>query len=511
MQKNISNKKILSIEEIAKIVKICKKNKKRVVLCHGVFDLLHIGHIKHFEKAKKNGDILIVTITADEYVNKGPNRPQFTTSLRAESLAAIRFIDYVSVSYFPTAINIIKKIKPNIYFKGLEYKKEKNDFTRMIKEEKLILKSVGGKIKYTNEETFSSSTLLNKYGSVLSQQQKAYLDKLKKNLTFNKINKMIDDFKNIKVLIIGETIIDEYTFCEVLGKSGKEPVLVFKDFGKEQYLGGVLAIARHLNSFCKNISVVSLLGEKREQENFIKKNIEKNIKLNFLTKKNAPTIIKKRYIDRTDNRKVFGVYSLEDDYIGNVEEKNLINKLKKLYNKFDLIIVADYGHGMITPNIAKYISNKKKFFSLNAQINSTNIGLHSIYKYKKIDSLVINANELKHEMNEREGNLIKLAKKFKKKIKTKNLSVTEGKKGAFIVDRKNIITRSPAFTSDPVDKIGAGDAFLSLLSLCQYKKYSTEFSLFLSSLAAAKSANTIGNKNPISKRDILKTILHLLK
>ena len=121
----MSNKKILSIEEIAKIVKICKKNKKRVVLCHGVFDLLHIGHIKHFEKAKKNGDILIVTITADEYVNKGPNRPQFTTSLRAESLAAIQFIDYVSISYFPTAINIIKKIKPNIYFKGLEYKNEK--------------------------------------------------------------------------------------------------------------------------------------------------------------------------------------------------------------------------------------------------------------------------------------------------------------------------------------------------------------------------------------------------
>ena len=266
----MSNKKILSIEEIAKIVKICKKNKKRVVLCHGVFDLLHIGHIKHFEKAKKNGDILIVTITADEYVNKGPNRPQFTTSLRAESLAAIQFIDYVSVSYFPTAINIIKKIKPNIYFKGLEYKNEKNDFTRMIKEEKLALKSIGGKIKYTNEETFSSSTLLNKYGSVLSQQQKAYLDKLKKKLTFNKINKMINDFKDVKVLIIGETIIDEYTFCEVLGKSGKEPVLVFKDFGKEQYLGGVLAIARHLNSFCKSISVVSLLGEKREQENFIK-------------------------------------------------------------------------------------------------------------------------------------------------------------------------------------------------------------------------------------------------
>ena len=94
--------KVVDIKSLKKIKE--KFNRKKIVLCHGVFDLLHIGHIKHFEKAKKNGDILIVTITADEYVNKGPNRPQFTTSLRAESLAAIQFIDYVSVSYFPTAI-----------------------------------------------------------------------------------------------------------------------------------------------------------------------------------------------------------------------------------------------------------------------------------------------------------------------------------------------------------------------------------------------------------------------
>ena len=134
--------------------------------------LVHIGHIKHFESAKKNGDILVVTITADEYVDKGPNRPHFNTMLRAEALAAIEIIDYISVSHSSTAENVIKKIMPNIYFKGIEYKNNKSDITGMIRNEKQAIKSVGGKIKYSNDQTFSSSTLINKYGDLLTQNKK---------------------------------------------------------------------------------------------------------------------------------------------------------------------------------------------------------------------------------------------------------------------------------------------------------------------------------------------------
>ncbi len=509
--KSYPKKKILSLDQLENKIKDMKILKKKVVLCHGVFDLLHIGHIKHFESAKKNGDVLIVTITADEYVEKGPNRPHFNTALRAEALSSIGIIDYISINYSKNASEMIKKIKPNIYFKGIEYKNEKTDLTGMIKAEKLAIKSVGGKILFSDEETFSSSNLLNRYTNIFSQNQKTFISKIKRKFDIKKIKKVVNNFSNLKVLIIGETIIDEYVFCEALGKSGKEPVLVFKDFGREQYLGGALAIGRHLSSFCKNISILSSIGENREQENFIKNTIENNIQLNFLKKSKSPTIIKKRFIDRIDNRKVFGVYSINDDYLNPMEEKKMLQKFDKLNKKFDLIIVADYGHGMITPKIAKHISNKKKFFSLNAQINSTNIGLHSINKYTKIDSLVINASELKYEMNQREGDLFKLARKFKNQIKSKYLNVTEGKRGAFTIDKKNKMINCPAFAMDPIDKIGAGDAFLSLLSLCQFKKLDNELSLFLSSLAAAKSANTIGNKIPIKKLDILKTVSHLLK
>ena len=150
-----------------------------------------------------------------------------------------------------------------------------------------------------------------------------------------------------------------------------------------------------------------------------------------------------------------------------------------------------------------------KLLSLNAQINSTNVGLHSINKYKKINSLVINAGELRHEMDQREGDIIDLAK-YKKIINCKYLSVTQGKQGAFIIDEKFKVFKCPAFLTEVKDKIGAGDAFLSLISLCHYKKIDSDLSIYLASLAAAKSVDTIGNKTPI-KNEILKIISHTLK
>ena len=505
--------KIINLDALSNTIKELKKKKKKIVLCHGVFDLLHIGHIKHFKDAKKKGDILVVTLTADKFINKGPNRPYFNETLRAEALAAISMIDYVSINYDETALNLIRAIKPDIYFKGSEYKNNINDVTGMIKKEKNQVRKFGGKVMFSDNLTFSSSTLLNKYGKILNSDQKTFIQNLKNNYCFDEIKKIIDSFLKIKVLVIGETIIDEYIFCEALGKSGKEPVLVFKNIFKERYLGGILAIARHLSSFCKEVEILSMIGDQDQdqEKKYIIKKLEKNIKFTFFEKKNSPTILKRRYIDNIDLRKVFGDYLLNDSIITKIEENKIINEIKKKQDKYDLIIVADYGHGMISPKIAKFISKSKKFFSLNTQINSTNIGIRSLSKYNKINNLVINAMELRHEMSEKEENIINLSKKFIKKIKCNQLCVTEGKKGAFIINKDLKVYKCPAFLNKPKDKIGAGDAYLSLISLCKYKKIDTNLSNYLASMGAAKSADTVGNKLPINKLEILKMISHMLK
>ena len=273
--------KIISTKALSKIISKLKSKGKKVVLCHGVFDLLHIGHIKHFKEAKGMGDVLVATITQDKYVNKGPNRPIFSLNTRMESIAALRDVDYVAPNIFTNAAQLIKMLKPNIYCKGKDYRNYNLDITDQIKKEASAIKSVGGKIIHTKAELFSSSKIINQTSLNLSEEQKTFLKGIKKRKEFNTDNKILNimnSFSNLKVLVIGETIIDEYVYCEALGKSGKEPILVLRDMYKERYLGGASAIAKNLSSFCKKITLLTNIGQRNEEKHFITNNLQKNIK-----------------------------------------------------------------------------------------------------------------------------------------------------------------------------------------------------------------------------------------
>ena len=172
--------KILDIKKLLIKVNSLKANKKKIVLSHGVFDLVHAGHILHFQESKKLGDILIVSLTADNYVNKGPNRPIFSLRERIESIAQIDCVDYVVGNYSPTSIPMINLIKPNIYSKGLEYKKYSDDLTGNIIKEKKAVKKNGGAINFTKASIFSSSKIINNSSLNLTNSQQNFLSKIKK-------------------------------------------------------------------------------------------------------------------------------------------------------------------------------------------------------------------------------------------------------------------------------------------------------------------------------------------
>ncbi len=154
--------KILELEELAKIIGGLKGKGKSVVLCHGCFDLMHPGHIKYFQSAKKMGDVLIVTLTPDEYVDKGPGRPVFNQSLRADSIAALECVDYVAINLWPTAENTLRLLRPNFYVKGQEFEKLE-DKTGKIQKEFEVLKEIGAEMRFTHEIVFSSTRLLSEY------------------------------------------------------------------------------------------------------------------------------------------------------------------------------------------------------------------------------------------------------------------------------------------------------------------------------------------------------------
>jgi len=504
--------KIKTLENLQQLTADIKSTGKKVVHCHGVFDLLHIGHIKHLEEARSFGDLLVVTITPDEFVNKGPNRPSFTTQLRLEALAALESVDYVAANKWPIAVETIKLLLPNIYCKGPDFKIQTEDITGKIFEEEEAIKSVGGEIKYTNDITFSTSNLLNKFGYVFNKAQKSFIQNLLKEQDFHEIRDKIDGLKNLKVLVIGETIIDQYVFCEALGKSGKEPVLVLRELDMEQYVGGAAAIARHLSDFCGTVSLLSMLGENKEYEDFVLEHLPDNIETSFIYKKSAPTIIKKRFVDHITKNKSLGVYSVNDSQMNSENLKQLISFIYEMIPKHDLVIVSDYGHGFLCKKTAHEISRQSIFTSLNAQINSSNIGYHTLKNYRNINCTIINENELRYELRDRESSIKTLIQRLAKRLKIKYLVVTQGSNGAILYDSDNKkFDNCPAYANNVLDKIGAGDAMLSLLSCSLKSGFDTNLSLLIGSLAAAQSVETIGNSTKVSKVQLLKTFSHITK
>ena len=505
-------KKIVNLTDINDLVISLKKKGKKIVQCHGVYDLIHIGHLKHFNSAKKFGDILIVSVTPDKFVQKGFNRPYFKSEERIQSLSLVETIDYVVLNNSENAVNIIKKIKPHYYCKGPDYKNFKDDITNQIQKEVTALKSVGGKIVYTDDPVYSSSAILNNMSEIYDLSQKSFINKIRSKINLDDFSKKIEKLKKLKVLIIGETIIDKYVFCEALGKSGKEPHLVLKDLREENYPGGVIAIARSVSNFCKKVTVLSALGRNKESEKFLKKEISKNIKTKFLYRAKSPTIVKKRYIEHITNNKVLGIYTLNDDLLNKKEESIFQNMVEKEIKKNDIVIVSDYGHGLITNKIARLLCKKSKFLALNTQLNSSNVGYHTIQKYNNVDCVVMNESELRQELRDKNEKTLSLAKKLSNIIKINKIIITKGSSGALLYNSKNKKSFScPAFASKIVDKVGAGDSMLSIIAILIKLKFDNLIALLLGSLAAALTVEEVSNKVPIKKTKLLKYFNHILR
>lgn len=506
----IDKQKILSIKEIKKIIIEKKKKKLKIGLCHGAFDLMHLGHLNHFKEAKKSVDVLIVSVTSDNFIYKGPGRPFFDQNQRMETISFVEVVDYVVLSESESALPIINLVKPEIYFKGPDYRDNTKDLTNNIKKENSLVKKNNGHTIYTNSKKYSSTVLINKL-KYSHEQENSNIKAIKKKFSFEKIKKIIDQLDLVKPFVIGEVIIDIYVFCEALGKSGKEPTLVLKNIYEEMYLGGSGAICNHLSSFCEKVFLLGNIGNNKEKLSFIKRKLNHKISFDFILKKNSPTIIKKRYIDSITKHKLLGIYSLNDSQIGLNEKKLLLNKFKNTKKKTNLTIIADYGHGLIDQKTAKAIIGNSNFVAVNSQINASNFGHHTLKHYKNIDFMIINESELNHEIRNRDLGLFKSIKILSKNLKVKYLAITRGSSGVVLYNqKKNTFYECPAFVSNPIDKVGSGDAMLAILSICLFKKIDINLSLLIASLAAAQSVNTIGNKTSVSKLKLLKDLMHLL-
>jgi rfaE bifunctional protein nucleotidyltransferase chain/domain len=504
----MDRKKIFNIKSIKKVL----KRKNKTVLCHGVFDVLHYGHLKYFEAAKKYGNFLIVSVTQDKYVDKGHGRPFFNDKIRMETLASLSIVDAVVLSESESSKKIIEMIKPNFYAKGMEYKISKNDITKKILIEKKAVKENNGKIIFIDEKVYSSSKLINIYSNNFNKEQSIFIKNIKKKYSNSYILESLKKILNQKTLVIGESILDKYIYVSPLGKSGKEPYLAFLKENTEYYLGGGLAISNQLNEFSKHNFFISLIGKETEFNRIIKKKLPKSIKLLLLKKNNVQTIVKTRYVDNISKQKIFGTYDMDELVFSDREKINLYNKIKKISKKVDNIIIADYGHGLISPLLAKKICKLKTKISLNAQINAANVGFHHLRNYKNINNLIINEAELRSEFKDRNSTIAVLSSKLIKRINCKYLVVTQGKNGAIIYKKdSNRTVKCPAFTEYAIDKIGSGDNMLSIISLALNNNVPIDLAVFYGNILGSLSVQVIANKHSITFEKIYRTLETLIK
>jgi rfaE bifunctional protein nucleotidyltransferase chain/domain len=503
--------KIKNFDELCQITGSLKKEGKTVVHCHGVFDLLHPGHIRHFQAAKKEGDVLVVTVTRDIYVNKGPGRPAFNEQLRAESVAALSCVDFVAINEWPSAVETITRLCPDVYCKGNDYARAEEDLTGKISEEETAVAAVGGRLHLTDEITFSSSTLLNHHFNLIPDDAQDFIRQFREKYTSRDIITRMQGLKGLKVAIIGDTIVDEYHYCSPMGKSAKENLIPARFLYSETYAGGVLAIANHIAGFCDHVDLITCLGIQDTYEDFIIKNLKPNVTSKFFYHPSASTIIKRRFVEVDLLRKLFEVNFLDGNSVPEDVNRESCQFLESRAGGYDLAVIGDYGHGFIGREIIKILCGRSRFLAVNAQTNAANIGYNLITKYPRADYFCIDEPELRLATHDRVSKIEGLLAKVTHDLDCHKAVVTLGHRGSLIYDNSNGFVSVPAFSREVVDRMGAGDAFLSITSACVAAGFPMDMVGFIGNAVGALKIRIIGNKSAVDPVPLYKYITTLLK
>ena len=506
----MSETKILSFDALEEKARVLRGEGKRIVLCHGTFDLMHTGHIRHLQRARLEGDVLLVTVTGDAFVNKGPGRPVFGEELRAETLAALSCVDLVAINYEQAAVEAIRRLQPHIYAKGSEYRATLDDVTGNIGPERREVETCGGEIFYTDEITFSSSSLLNEHFGVFSNETRDFLREFRKRYDYKEIIKLVRGLEGLKVLVIGDAIIDEYHYVRVLGQVGKGTALSVKYDSAEQFAGGSLVVANHLAGFAGEVTLVTGLGETTSFDEFIRSKLLPNVTPVFFQIANAQTLTKRRFVDENlDN--LFEVYFSGEPLSATVG-KAVCKWLKANLKAFDIVVVPDFGNGFIRPDMIEVLGDSDRFLVVNTQLNSENRGHHVISRYPRADFVSMNEPELRLAAHNRQDPIEEVAEFIGRRVGARYIAITRGRNGVMCQDQKRgSIHHVPALSTKVLDRIGAGDAFLALAGLCVGGGLSAEVAAYVGSAAAALDVQVVGNRESVGSVALFKYITTLLK
>jgi rfaE bifunctional protein nucleotidyltransferase chain/domain len=336
--------KIATPAEAESMVRAAQRSGRTVVLCHGCFDIVHPGHIRHLQHAARLGDVLVVSITGDSMVDKGTGRPLIPQELRAESLAALDCVGLVVISQEPTAVDLLHKLRPDVYVKGREYEGNRDPRFRAERE---AVERYGGRVVFTSGDVvFSSSALIaaletaanpfqTRLGQLLGDEQ----------LRPESIERVIKSFHNLPVLVVGETIIDTYVMCDRPDVASEGPVMTLRPLEYRRFDGGAAIIARHLGAMGARPTLLTALPRTTAAEALRQRLALEGIETVWVDV-DRPPIEKQRFLVGTS--KVMKLDLGEPVTLDAAGRRRLIDLAAEVAGRCGAAIIADYGLGLLT-------------------------------------------------------------------------------------------------------------------------------------------------------------------
>ncbi|MBF0362135.1 MAG: adenylyltransferase/cytidyltransferase family protein [Oligoflexia bacterium] len=506
---NSTNKIITSKKELTLICQRLKDDGKQITLCQGHFNMIHPGHIRFLEFAKKHADLLIVAIHGPNMIEEQVKNEFYTAEERRSGVAMLSIVDFVYIVEDKNLSEIATIIKPNFFILGAEFKDSYNKDLRIKDAVKIIEDHQGeiifssGDIRYTNSDFYEKRVddLENErkfiFRNVLNKHQ---IDK-------NKLQSLANNFKSASIMVLGDSIVDHYCFCDPLGMSSEAPVIVLKELERKSYVGGAAIVAQNVRALSAQPIFISVVGADAEGKYLKSSLLESGVQCKFVVDNSRPTTLKTRYV--AGAQKLLRISRLEEKYLSEKIENKIIKEIRENINLVNTIVISDFSYGLFTENIIEELTTlslKKNIKILTDSQSSSQIG--NLFKFKNSFLISPTEKEARLAVNDKYSGLEMLGKKLLERSESENLFLKLGPNG-FIVfsktDNKSYIQTEhfPALNPNPLDVVGAGDAMLSALAVSLSVKGSIMESAACATIVAAISVGRVGNV-PVELNEIKK-------
>lgn len=469
-----------------------RPRKKKVIMCHGVFDVVHPGHLRHLLYAKSKADILIASITADKHIAKGEYRPHVPQELRAVNLAAFEIVDYVVIDRNATPIENLRLVQPDYFAKGYEY--GATTANPRTAEEIEALATYGGEVIFTpGDIVYSSSRLIDlappeiKYDKLVTLMER-------EDISFAGLRKTLGSMGGRRIHVVGDTIVDSLTRCAMIGGQTKTPTMSVLYENRKDYVGGAGIVAEHLRAAGAEVVFSTVLGNDDLKDFALEGLSERRVEVRPVIDGTRPTTNKNAIV--VDGYRLLKVDTLDNRSIADSVLEALLDSVRTV--KADAVVYSDFRHGIFNrrtiPLLIEAIP-KGAFRVADSQVASR---WGNITEFKGFDLITPNEREARFALADQDSGVRPLASRLYDAAACKTLMLKLGDRG--VLTCKNLDHEAldsffsvDSFVDRVVDAVGAGDALLAYATLAMLVSGSAAEATVLGSLAAACECERDGN------------------